>query len=148
MARRSPCVYDAGSDQRRKIANQRNVQQLADTHVQLERTKQLLGGIIATIRAGDFNANDDLIRNIRSGVGLSQLAAHVRNECRSNVAIQNAYEQINLMIDGPLELPSPSQLLAGMPSQGDNSFESKSNGDASGNVYAMETAQNQRRTRS
>ncbi|EXJ89485.1 hypothetical protein A1O3_02552 [Capronia epimyces CBS 606.96] len=118
-SRRSPCVYDASSDQRRKIANQRNVHELAETQVQLERHKQLLGGMIATIRAGDFDANSDLIRVVRSGVDLSQLAAHVRNECRSNVSIQQAYEQIDFCIDGPLELPSPTQVLGEIAPQGD-----------------------------
>ncbi|EXJ95432.1 hypothetical protein A1O1_00553 [Capronia coronata CBS 617.96] len=112
--RRSPCIYDASSDQRRKIANQRNVQDLADAIVQLERHKQLLGGIIATIRAGDADANNDLFRVIRSRVDLSQLAAHVRNECRANLAIQQVYEQIDFVIDGPRDLPSPDQILGDM----------------------------------
>lgn len=131
--RGSPCVYDASSDQRRKIANQRNVMELADTQVQLERMKQLLGGILATIRAGDYNANTDLIETIRSGVSLSQLAAHVRNECRANVAIQQAYDQMDFKIDGPLELPSPTQLLRHLPSQpsADNSAMSLSLGSES-----------------
>ncbi|KAI1610346.1 hypothetical protein EDD37DRAFT_24157 [Exophiala viscosa] len=112
--RRSPCVYDATSDQRRKIANQRNVQELADTQIQLERHKQLLGGMIAIVKAGDYDANSDLNRVIRSGVDLSQLAAHVRNECRSNLAIQQSFDQIEFIIDGPLELPSPTQILSGI----------------------------------
>jgi len=115
--RKSPCIYDATSDQRRKIANQRNVQELADAQLDLERHKQLLGGIIATIRVGDYEANNDLVRIIRSGVDLSQLAAHVRNECRANLAIQRAYEQIDFVIDGPRELPSPTQILGDMPRQ-------------------------------
>ena len=113
--RKSPCVYDASSDQRRKIANQRNVQDLADTQLDLDRHRQLLGGIIATIRVGDDEANIDLVRVIRSGVDLSQLAAHVRNECRANLAIQKAFDDINFLIDGPRELPSPTQLLSQLP---------------------------------
>lgn len=119
-SRNSPCVYDATSDQRRKIANQRNVQELADTHVQLERHRQLLGGIIAIVKAGDAHANEDLARVIRSDVDLSQLAAHVRNECRANVSIQQAFENIDFTIDGPLELPSPSQVLGRVISHGDS----------------------------
>lgn len=113
-------MYDATSDQRRKIANQRNVQELADTHVQLERHRQLLGGIIAIVKAGDAHANEDLARVIRSDVDLSQLAAHVRNECRANVSIQQAFENIDFTIDGPLELPSPSQVLGRVISHGDS----------------------------
>jgi len=107
----SPCVYDATLDQRRKIANQRNTQQLAEALLDLERHRQLLGGIIATIRAGDFDANNDLIRIIRTDVDLSQLAAHVRNECRASIAIQQAYNQIVFKINGPRELPSQDQIL-------------------------------------
>ncbi|KIW73494.1 hypothetical protein PV04_01607 [Phialophora macrospora] len=110
LTRRSLCVYDATSDQRRKIANQRNVQELADKQLDLEKHQQLLGGIIATIRAGGFSATDDLIRTIRSDVDLSQLAAHVRNECRANIAIQQAFDKIDFVINGGPELPSPSQM--------------------------------------
>lgn len=113
-------MYDATSDQRRKIANQRNVQELADTQLQLERQRQLLGGIIAVVRVGDANANNDLARVIRSGVDLSQLAAHVRNECRASRAIQQAFDEIDFTIDGPLELPSPSQVLGRVISHGDS----------------------------
>ena len=110
--RRSACHYDASSDQRRKIANQRNVQDLASTQYDLEKHRHLLGGILATIRAGNAEANADLVRVIRSGVDLSQLAAHVRNECRSNMMIQEAFEAIEFVIDGPRELPSPGTLLS------------------------------------
>lgn len=54
---------------------------------------------------------NDLVRVIRSEVDLSQVAAHVRNECRSNMAIQQAFDVIEFVIDGPPELPSPTQLL-------------------------------------
>lgn len=87
------------------------MQDLEQAQTDLERHRQLLGGIIATIRVGDFQANEDLVRLIRSGVDLSQLAAHVRNECRSNIETQQAYESIVFVIDGPEELPSPAQLL-------------------------------------
>jgi hypothetical protein len=108
--RKSLCVYDAAADQRRKIANQKNMQELAEKQADLEKHQQLLGGILATIRAGGSTATEDLIRSIRSEVDLSQLAAHVRNECRTNFAIQQAYDKIEFVINGGPELPSPSQL--------------------------------------
>ncbi|KEF59645.1 uncharacterized protein A1O9_04491, partial [Exophiala aquamarina CBS 119918] len=120
--RRTPCVYNASSDQRRKIANQRNVHDLAESQVNLKRHQQLLGGIIATLKAGDDESTRDLIRVIRSGVDLSQVAAHVRNECRANVEIQHAYDEIIFHIDGPLELPSPTQLLSEIPLNEDSHF--------------------------
>jgi hypothetical protein len=119
------------------------VQELVDTHVQLERHKQLLGGILAIVKVGDYNANDDLARVIRSDVGLSQLAAHVRNECRSNVAIQQAFDRINFNLDGPLELPSPTQILGDIPTQGSamlstssTSHKSESNSDTNTNLHS------------
>ncbi|KAK5052553.1 hypothetical protein LTR84_002418 [Exophiala bonariae] len=143
--RRSPCVYDASSDQRRKIANQRNVQDLAETQLDLERHRQLLGGIIATIRVGDDEANRDLYRVIRSGVDLSQIAAHVRNECRANIEIQQAYDEINFVIDGPRGLPSPTQLLSEIPSREDTfapaSLESESS-EASGSMFLVDKQPN------
>lgn len=111
-ARNSPCIYDVTSDQRRKIANQRNVQDLAEAQLDLERCRQVLGGIIATIRAGDNRSNEEVVTLIRSGVGLSQLAAHLRNECRSNPEIQEAYEAIDFNMDGQENLPSPTQILS------------------------------------
>lgn len=93
------------------------MQDLAETQLDLERHRQLLGGIIATIRVGDDEANRDLYRVIRSGVDLSQIAAHVRNECRANIEIQHAYDDINFLIDGPRGLPSPTQLLSETPSK-------------------------------
>ncbi|KIW96008.1 uncharacterized protein Z519_03074 [Cladophialophora bantiana CBS 173.52] len=139
-ARRSLCVYDASSDQRRKIANHRTVQELADKQIALERHQQLLGGIIATVRAGSFNATDDLLRVIRSGVELSQLAAHVRNEVRTNIAIQQAFEQIEFIIDGGPELPSPAQMqvLSNEESRG-----SEDQSDASSSNALSSEQQNQ-----
>lgn len=105
-------MYDATSDQRRKIAAQRNLQELTEANMNLERHKQLLGGILAILRtASDPTANDDLIATIRSGVDLSQLAAHVRNARRANPTIEVAFSEIEFVIDGPEELPSPIQLL-------------------------------------
>lgn len=128
-SRNSACVYDATSDQRRKIANQRNVQDLADAHTELYRQRELLGGIIATIRAGDHVSYGELIRLIRSEVDLSQLAAYVRNECRTNLAIQNAYESINFIIDGGDHLASSTQMLGQYPLQATTSRGSDSEGD-------------------
>lgn len=51
------------------------------------------------------------MRIIRSGVDLSQLAAHVRNECRANVAIQQAFDRIDFTINGHDELPSVDQVF-------------------------------------
>lgn len=104
-------MYDAASDQRRKVANQRNLQELEILRGDLDRHRQLLGGIIATFRAGDEDATRDLLGIIASGVDLSQLAAHVRNTRRSRPDIERAFSEIDFVIDGDEDLPSPEQLL-------------------------------------
>jgi hypothetical protein len=84
---------------------------LAETQVLLSRLQQLLGGIIATFRAGDLEAQGGLMDTIRSTVDLSQIAAHVRNARRADPAIEDAFSQIQYILDSSEELPSPSMLL-------------------------------------
>lgn len=48
---------------------------------------------------------------IRSTVDLSQIAAHVRNTRRADPAIEEAFNQIQYVLDSSEELPSPSMLL-------------------------------------
>lgn len=116
--RGSACIYDVTTDQRRKIANQKNIQELSETQNNLERHRQLLGGIIAIFRAGSVDTAEALVASIRSGVDLSQLAAHVRNARRASPAINSSFADIEFVIDGPEELPSPAQILnTTMPSQ-------------------------------
>lgn len=87
---------------------------MVEAQTSLERHRQLLGGILSTIRVGSAEATSDLLDTIRSGVDLSQLAAHVRNARRADPAIDQAFLSINFIIDGPEELPSPEQLLQSM----------------------------------
>ncbi|RMD44072.1 hypothetical protein DV735_g1062, partial [Chaetothyriales sp. CBS 134920] len=115
--RKTRCIYDATSDQRRKIANQRNVQDLAEAQNDLERIRQLMGGIIAIIRAGHATQTSELVGLIHTGVDLPQLAAYVRNEVRTNRNIEAAFQNIDFNINGPADLPSPHALLAGMESR-------------------------------
>ncbi|MBA7493001.1 hypothetical protein ES702_03556 [subsurface metagenome] len=48
---------------------------------------------------------------IRSTVDLSQIAAHVRNARRADPAIEDAFSQVQFVLDSSEELPSPSILL-------------------------------------
>lgn len=111
-ARSSECNYDATADQRRKIANRRNLDELNEANHKLESHRKLLGGIIATIRAGSDEQMSHLIGLIRQRNDLSQLAAHIRNGLNTDRAIYQDYSTIVFEIDGPPELPSPTQLLA------------------------------------
>ena len=70
--------------------------------------------MIATIRAGNFQDTEELLRQIRSGVNLSQLAAHVRNALRTDKDKQSVFNSIEFTIDHGSELPSPTQILDDM----------------------------------
>jgi len=109
--RGSNCVYDVSSDKRRKVANQRNLRDLSEAQINLERHKQLLGGIIATIRAGSHEAALDLLATIRTGIDLPQVAAYTRNARRANPAVEAAFWSTEFVIDELKELPSLAQLL-------------------------------------
>jgi len=99
--RGSACIFDVTSDQRRKIAYEKNIQDLSTTSNDLERHRQLLGEIIAILRTGSTETAEDLVATIRSGVNLSQLAAHARMARRANPAINSAFADIVFLIDGP-----------------------------------------------
>jgi hypothetical protein len=133
-ARNSACEYDAGSDQRRKIANQRNVHDLAHAQTALERCRQLLGGIISIFRAGSEETIADLIHLMRQPADLSTISAHVRNEIRSNPLLEQAFHTIDFQIDGPDDLPSPTQLLTWL--------EGGSSQSAEGSTRRTSTTQN------
>lgn len=107
----SLCLYNANSDQRRKIANQHNVQELVQTQYDLEHFRQLLGGIIAVFRAGSPQSTTDLVYLIRNDADQSTLAAFVRNEVRSTLALQHAFQAVDFRIHEPLDLPPPTQFL-------------------------------------
>ena len=73
-----------------------------------------------------------MIRLIRGGIDLSQLAAYVRNEVRANLQVENAFQNIDFHLNGPSELPSPSTLLASLdPHQSQVNSESGSTGSVS-----------------
>lgn len=111
-SRHSECIYDAAADQRRKIANQRNVQDLAEAQADLGRYRELLGGMVSIIRAGGARSTNDLVDFVRSGIDLASLAAYVRNEVRANLGVEQAFHEINFNMSEGLDLPSPSQLLS------------------------------------
>lgn len=113
-ARNSLCDYDVSSDQRRKIANQRNVQELAQASHDLHHYQQLVGGIIAIFKAGSRQSMNDFAHLVGTDADISSLSAFVRNEVRSTQSLQRAFENIDFHIDGPSDLPSPAQLLSRM----------------------------------
>jgi hypothetical protein len=85
---------------------------LNEANHKLDSHRKLLGGIIATIRAGTDEQASHLISLIRERNDLSQLAAHIRNSLNTDRGLYQDYSTIVFEIDGPPELPSPTQLLA------------------------------------
>jgi hypothetical protein len=92
------------------------VQDLAEAQLDLNRYREVLGGMIAIVRAGNSRSTNELIDMIRSRIDLSSLAAYVRNEVRANMAVEQAFHTIDFNMDSGLDLPSPSQLLSRMDS--------------------------------
>lgn len=66
--------------------------------------------MIATIRGGGISATEELLRVVHTGVDLSQIAAHVRNECRASAGVEKAYNEIDFATGGPAELPGLTQM--------------------------------------
>ena len=86
--------------------------------------------MIAIIKSGAAHSQNDLAHLIRNDTDLSSLAAFVRNEVRANLTLQQAFSSIDFHINGPSELPSPSQLLHRMEAY-TSPPESESNSGAS-----------------
>lgn len=90
----------------------RNLQDLTDKRLELVKTQQILGGILAVLRAGSAETIKTLLLTVQSGIDLSQVAAHVRNAVRSELAIQTAYDETVFDIDSTHNLPSASSMLS------------------------------------
>lgn len=65
---------------------------------------------MSIVGAGTVKGTTDLLETIRTGVDLAQLAAHVRNMRRASPLIDEAFAEINFVIDRPESLPSPIEL--------------------------------------
>lgn len=89
---------------------------LAEAQVDINRYRELLGGMISIFRAGGARSTNDLIDFVRSGIDLSSLAAYVRNEVRASLAVEQAFHEIDFNMGSTLDLPSPSQLLSRLDS--------------------------------
>ena len=89
----SQCIYDLAADQRRKIANRRNVQEL-------QRHRFLLGGIIALIRARAPETPDRLLRVIRTNFDLSEVGVYIENALNAKPSIYQSYQRISFDLDG------------------------------------------------
>jgi hypothetical protein len=90
------------------------VHELNETHLELRRTQQLLGGMIAIIRVGGDEATNDLLERVRTGVDISSLSSFVRNEVLANRSVEQSLQDINFNMNAAPDLPSPSQLLRGL----------------------------------
>ncbi|KAK6374826.1 hypothetical protein LTR64_002941 [Lithohypha guttulata] len=109
--------------ERRKIMQQRALQDLVEMQAALDRNRQFLGGMIATFRVGDTQTSNDLLAMIRSEIGLAQLGSYVANTRRSNPMIEEAFRSIDFTSDAQEGLPSPMQILKSMTPQHSSTIE-------------------------
>jgi hypothetical protein len=99
-------VYDLAADQRRKIANQRNIQELVQKGEDIERLCVVLGGILATIRAGNPETLDDLTQAIRNMTGLPDLSFYVNGLMATWPEIYLEFQTIDFYLDDAPRRPS------------------------------------------
>jgi hypothetical protein len=99
-------VYDLAADQRRKIANQRNIQELTQKGEDIERLCVVLGGILATIRAGNRETFDDLTQAIRNMSGIPELSFYVNGLMATWPDIYLEFQNIDFYLDDAPRRPS------------------------------------------
>ncbi|KAL2429607.1 hypothetical protein ABEF95_008137 [Exophiala dermatitidis] len=90
------CRFNAAADGRRTAANrQAMMQQMASTLTQIQHHKDLIAGILAIIREGDTDSTGRLMELIRNTQDLTELDAFVRDEVKSDPAIEKAFHTID-----------------------------------------------------
>ena len=99
-------MYDLAADQRRKIANQRNIQELVQKGEDIERLCVLVGGILATIRAGNRETIDDLEQTIRNTSELPELSFYVNGLMATWPEIYLEFQTIDFYLDDAPRRPS------------------------------------------
>jgi hypothetical protein len=99
-------VYDLAADQRRKIANQRNIQELVQKGEDIERLCVLLGGILATVRANNRETIDDLEQTIRNTPDLAELSFYVNGLMATWPEIYLEFQTIDFYLDDAPRRPS------------------------------------------
>lgn len=105
-------MYDLAADQRRKIANQRNIQELAQKGEDIERLCVVLGGILATIRAGNRETLEDLTATIRSVSSLPDLSFYVNGLMATWPDIYLEFQTIDFYLDDAPRRPSVEAIEA------------------------------------
>lgn len=71
------------------------MQQMANTLTQIQHHKDLTAGILAIIREGDTDSTGRLMELIRKTQDLTELDAFVRDEVKSDPAIEKAFHTID-----------------------------------------------------
>lgn len=75
----------------------------------IDRFCVLLGGILATIRAGDHQTVDDLLRTVRARSGLPDLASYVDNLMTTNATIYEEFQQVDFYLDDAPRQPAADE---------------------------------------
>ena len=100
------CVYDLTADRRKKLANHRNIQELAQKAWDIQRHCGLLGGILATIRAGSGTDISDLIHTIQKSESLADLAFYVDSVMTTWPAVYQEFQQTDFDLGDSPRRPS------------------------------------------
>jgi len=108
----SPCIYDEASDQRRKVANIRNV---SDLHW----CRNLLSGVLAVIKAGHAQTRDQVLVDIQNTPSVIALSGRIEGVVHREPAVSQAFDQISEELQNhqrPEE--NQSRLLLSAPNPG------------------------------
>lgn len=106
--RNSQCVYDLAGDQRRKIANQRNIHELAQKTEEVEQYRVLIGGLVAAVRVGNPETVDYVIHTIQNRSSLADLAASVTSIMTSWPLVCREFQLVDFDLDYSPKRPSIS----------------------------------------
>ena len=93
--RQTQCVYNLAADQRRKVANQRNVEELSRREEELQQYRLLLGGFMAIVRSQDSEMINSLLHAIRDKTDQEELTHYLENILTLRPNIDQAYRQIS-----------------------------------------------------
>ncbi|EXJ84099.1 hypothetical protein A1O3_04766, partial [Capronia epimyces CBS 606.96] len=90
------CRFNFATDRRRTAASRHALmQQTAEAVAQVQRQREMIGGIVAIIRDGERKSTDQLIHLIRTTQDLRPTASFVRGELHTDAAVQSAYQAID-----------------------------------------------------
>lgn len=107
-ARGSLCQYDAASDQRRKIAHQKNQEDLARKDKELQEYKILLGGLLTILRIDPPGTIDAISSHLKQDRDISNLRSLIDNALSSNHKLRRGLEIPHMDDNAASDTPTSS----------------------------------------